>query len=182
MCKNNNRLISDEQKILQTISLQDYNKRLWNHSNTKIPVTIGRGTDTAKPRTKALHAGQKENIISRQLYVWNECLSMVNGTDDHCINLRTRCMIFLSQYTTFLWNEYTTHYYSCLLPNHAAILWPEIISYRSYRPTLAWELPHYHKISNISRTQSETLSDCRFILQLPFANPLKPGVKLRLKM
>ena len=58
MCKNNNRLISDEQKILQTISLQDYVKRLWNHSNTKIPVTIGKGTDTAKPRSKARHAGQ----------------------------------------------------------------------------------------------------------------------------
>ena len=28
MCKNNNSLISDEQKILQTISLQDYVKRL----------------------------------------------------------------------------------------------------------------------------------------------------------
>ena len=58
MCKNNNRLISDEQKILQTISLQDYVKRLWNHSNTKIPITIGKGTDTAKPRSKAPHAGQ----------------------------------------------------------------------------------------------------------------------------
>ena len=58
MCKNNNRLISDEQKILQTISLQNYVKRLWNHSNTKIPVTIGKGTATAKPRSKAPHAGQ----------------------------------------------------------------------------------------------------------------------------
>ena len=56
--ENNNRLISDEQKILQTISLQDYVKRLWNHNNTKIPVTIGKVTDTAKPRSKAPHAGQ----------------------------------------------------------------------------------------------------------------------------
>ena len=40
-------------KILQTISLQDYVKRLWNHSNTKIPITIGKGTDTAKRRSKA---------------------------------------------------------------------------------------------------------------------------------
>ena len=44
-------------KILQTISLQDYVKRLWNHSNTKIPVTIGKGTDTAKPRSKAPYRG-----------------------------------------------------------------------------------------------------------------------------
>ena len=45
-------------KILQTISLQDYVKRLWNHSNKKIPVTIGKGTDTAKPRSKAPYTGQ----------------------------------------------------------------------------------------------------------------------------
>ena len=45
-------------KILQTISLQDYVKRLWNHSNTKIPITIGKGTDTAKPRSKAPYTGQ----------------------------------------------------------------------------------------------------------------------------
>ena len=56
--KINNRLISDERKKLQTISLQDYVKRLWNHSNTKIPVTISKGTDTAKQRSKAPHAGQ----------------------------------------------------------------------------------------------------------------------------
>ena len=67
MCKNNNRLISDEQKILQTISLQDYVKRLWNHSNTKIPVTIGKGTDTAKPRSKAPHAGQWQTKQSRNI-------------------------------------------------------------------------------------------------------------------
>ena len=41
--QNDNRRISDEQKILQTISLQYYVKRLWNHSNTKIPVTTGKG-------------------------------------------------------------------------------------------------------------------------------------------
>ena len=45
-------------KILQTISLQDYVERLWNHSNTKIPVTIGKETDTAKPRSKAPYTGQ----------------------------------------------------------------------------------------------------------------------------
>ena len=41
-----------------TISSQDYVKRLWNHSNTKIPVTIGKGSDTAKPRLKAPFTGQ----------------------------------------------------------------------------------------------------------------------------
>ena len=67
MCKNNNRLISDEQKILQTISLQDYVKRLWNLSNTKIPVTIGKGTDTADSRSKAPHAGQ----WLKEIRIWN---------------------------------------------------------------------------------------------------------------
>ena len=47
-------------KYYKQFSLQDYVKRLWNHSNTKIPVTIGKGTDTTKPRSKAPHAGQWE--------------------------------------------------------------------------------------------------------------------------
>ena len=45
-------------KILQFFFLQDYVKRLGNHSNTKIPVTIDKGTDTAKPRSKAPYTGQ----------------------------------------------------------------------------------------------------------------------------
>ena len=40
----------------------------------------------------------------------------------------------------------------------------------------------YREISNIRHTESENLSDCRLVLQLPLANPLKPGVKLRTKM
>ena len=40
----------------------------------------------------------------------------------------------------------------------------------------------YHKISNIKRTKSENLSDCCLVLQLPLANPLKPDVKLRMKV
>ena len=38
------------------------------------------------------------------------------------------------------------------------------------------------KIFNISSTKSENSSDCCLVLQLPLANPLKPGVKLRMKM
>ena len=49
--------------ILQTSSLQDYVKRLWNHSNTKIPVTIGKGTDTAKPRSKAPYRGNETYVL-----------------------------------------------------------------------------------------------------------------------
>ena len=40
----------------------------------------------------------------------------------------------------------------------------------------------YRAISNVSRTKSENLSDCRLVLLLPLANPLTPGVKLRMKM
>ena len=39
----------------------------------------------------------------------------------------------------------------------------------------------YHKISNIRRTKLQNLND-RLVLHLPFANPLKPGVKLNMKM
>ena len=40
----------------------------------------------------------------------------------------------------------------------------------------------YRKISNIRRAKSKNLCDCRHVLQLPLANPLKPCVKLRMKM
>ena len=40
----------------------------------------------------------------------------------------------------------------------------------------------YRKISNISRTQNQNLNDSRLIMQLPFPNALKPGVKSRMKM
>ena len=40
----------------------------------------------------------------------------------------------------------------------------------------------HRKISNIRRTKPENLSECRLVLQLPLANPLKPGIKLRMEM
>ena len=40
----------------------------------------------------------------------------------------------------------------------------------------------YRKVSNIRRTKSQNLNASRLILQLPLPNPLKPGVKLRMKM
>ena len=40
----------------------------------------------------------------------------------------------------------------------------------------------YRKISNISCTKFQNLNDSRFISQLSVPNPLKPGVKLRMKM
>ena len=40
----------------------------------------------------------------------------------------------------------------------------------------------YRQISNISRTQSPNKNVPRLILQSSLPNPLKPGVKLRMKM
>ena len=40
----------------------------------------------------------------------------------------------------------------------------------------------YCKISNISRTKSPNLNECRLVLQLSFPNPLKSGDKSRMKM
>ena len=41
----------------------------------------------------------------------------------------------------------------------------------------------YRKISDISRTKSQNLNDSRLVvLQLTLPNPLKPGVKSRMKM
>ena len=50
------------------------------------------------------------------------------------------------------------------------------------RPLFKINYIYYRKISNISRIKSKNLSDCRLDLQLPLANPLKPDVKLRMKM
>ena len=41
---------------------------------------------------------------------------------------------------------------------------------------------YYRKVSNIRRTKSQNLNASRLILQLSLPNPLKPGVKLRMKM
>ena len=40
----------------------------------------------------------------------------------------------------------------------------------------------YHQVSNIRRTNSQHLKDSRTVLRLSLPNPLKPCVKLRMKM
>ena len=40
----------------------------------------------------------------------------------------------------------------------------------------------YRKISYISLTKSQNLNDSHLVLQSSLPNPLKPGVKLRMKM
>ena len=45
---------------------------------------------------------------------------------------------------------------------------------------IQWD--NYHKISNVSNTESQNLNDPRLVLQLSLPNPLKPGVTSRIKM
>ena len=40
----------------------------------------------------------------------------------------------------------------------------------------------YRKVSNIRSTKSQNLNDSRLVLKSCVANPLKPGVKSRMKM
>ena len=40
----------------------------------------------------------------------------------------------------------------------------------------------YRKVSNIRRTKSQYSNDSHLVLQSSLPNPLKPGVKLRMKM
>ena len=40
----------------------------------------------------------------------------------------------------------------------------------------------YRKVSNIRRTKSSKLNVSRLVLQLSLPNPMKPGVKSRMKM
>ena len=56
-------------------------------------------------------------------------------------------------------------------------IWDPVLNGKSLGP--AWV---YHKISNISRTKSQNLNDSHLVLQSSLPNPLRPGVKSRMKM
>ena len=43
-------------------------------------------------------------------------------------------------------------------------------------------LAKYRKVSNIRRTKSHNLNDSHLVLKSSLPNPLKPGVKSRMKM
>ena len=74
----------------------------------------------------------------------------------------------LFRVTDSLWGESTLHWRNQNMIYRALLQLLQNINYR--------------KISNIRRTKSENLSDCRLVLQMPLSKPLKPGVKLRIKM
>ena len=56
------------------------------------------------------------------------------------------------------------------------------ISLYSWRSTDSTVFSVYRKVSNIRRTQNQNLNNYRLSMQLPLPNPLKPGVKSRMKM
>ena len=48
--------------------------------------------------------------------------------------------------------------------------------------TDTWSIQSYRKTSGISRIKYQSLNVSCILLQLPSLNPVKPGVKLRMKM
>ena len=47
---------------------------------------------------------------------------------------------------------------------------------------IAHFISHYCKISDIRRTKTQNLNDFPLVLRSSLSNPLKPGVKSRMKM
>ena len=59
----NHDLICDKKNVYYNhFFLQDYDLELWNPSKTKIPITIGKGTDAANPYQKPRTRGNKFNM------------------------------------------------------------------------------------------------------------------------
>ena len=54
--------------------------------------------------------------------------------------------------------------------------------FQSYVPDAPYDEMYYRKTSSISRTKYQNLNVSCILLQLSSLNPLKPGVKLRMKM
>ena len=61
--------------------------------------------------------------------------------------------------------------------SYQAVSYEEVVTIQSN-----WMNKMYRQFSNIRRTESPYLNVSRLILQLSLPNPLKPGVKLKMKM
>ena len=64
-----------------------------------------------------------------------------------------------------------------LLRNMFTLVWPFVWKIRKFGGSLT-----YRKTSNIRGTESPNLNVSRLVLQLSLPNPMKPGVKSRMKM
>ena len=53
---------------------------------------------------------------------------------------------------------------------------------RIYAGTVMTKFVTYRKVSNIRRAKSQYLNDSHLVLQSSLSNPLKQGIKLRMKM
>ena len=74
-------------------------------------------------------------------------------------------------------DRYSKENQICVCNQHSYCSW-----LLSVRPSVGRVITKYRKISNIRRTKSPNLNVSRFVLQLSLPNPMKPGVKMRMKM
>ena len=66
--------------------------------------------------------------------------------------------------------------------NSIRLFYVDEIAYLCPNPDVGLADLCYRETSSISRTKSQSLNVSCILLQLPSLNPLKPGVKLRMKM
>ena len=59
---------------------------------------------------------------------------------------------------------------------------PISITFDGYPLVTSGDVHDYRKISNIRRTKSLNFNVSRLVLQLTLPNPMKPGIKSRMKM
>ena len=133
-------------------------------------------------------AGSLENATTRQGWqILTEITAWIsiyipsftwNVITHPCLNL-TEITVWISIYThNFMWNVIT---HPCPTFN-GGFTKPPLKLGHGWVITSHMKLGMYRKVSNIRRTKSQNLNASRLILSLSLPNPLKPGVKLRMKM
>ena len=96
----------------------------------------------------------------------------MESTDEQPVE-QTAELWIIGDAITFMWHHcYEIYAYVILNKVH----------YPNSSKVLHLLLTEYHQISNISCTKSKNLNVSHFMLQLSLPNPLKPGVKSRMKM
>ena len=93
------------------------------------------------------------------------------------MSIRTAIYLIKNKYTVVsnrtepeAWYDHENNRHTFLWTLHSAL----------QGPSWMWLL-RYRKISNIRRTKSQNLKDSRLVLQLSLPNPLKRGIKSRMK-
>ena len=128
----------------------------------------------------------RNRLLSSKLFQWSESHINPGMTVRYCYKFT-----FLKNKSAHkVLHKITTSYYlykkfhSDILPRiwetNGNILVYVLHVCRWSNPILSY--CHYRKTSSISRTKSQSLNVSCILLQLPSLNPLKPGVKLTMKM